>query len=181
MFFSSWLPWKDIKSMPGELKVETPDLFYQFKVTTIEGDTFDFSSLKGKKVLIVNTASKCGFTPQYKDLQLLHEKYGDKVIVIAFPSNDFMSQEPGSPKEIKEFCNSQYSVTFPIMDKVHVKGAKKHPVYKWLTEKKLNGWNDQEPKWNFSKYLISEDGKLLKYYGSSVSPMSEEVLNEILK
>ena len=142
--------------------VTPPVDFYTLSFKTISGETFKFSQLKGKKVLIVNTASKCGFTPQYTDLQKLYEKYGsDKFVIIGFPANNFMSQEPGSNSEIKEFCLTNYNVTFPMMAKISVKGKDIHPLYEWLTSKEQNGVMDSNVKWNFQKYMIDENGKLV--------------------
>jgi glutathione peroxidase len=150
--------------------------FYDFKVKTLEGDEFDFSSLKGKKVMIVNTASKCGFTPQYKELQDLYENYGDKLVILGFPANNFANQEPGTASEIRQFCTQNYGVTFPMMEKVSVKGDDIAPVYRWLTSKEYNGVMDSEVKWNFQKYLIDENGKLVDVIYSKEKPDSEKVL-----
>lgn len=159
---------------------ESPVSFYTLSATLNNGDTLEFSSLKGKKVLIVNTASKCGYTGQYDGLEKLYEKYKDQLVIIAFPANDFMNQEKGTDEEIAQFCKLNYGVTFPIAKKAGViKNTKQQEVFKWLTDKKLNGWNDQAPKWNFSKYLISEDGKLLNYFKSSVDPMDEKIIQAI--
>lgn len=149
--------------------------FYDFKVKTIDGTEFDFSSLKGKKVLIVNTASECGFTPQYAELQELHTKYGDRLTILGFPANNFGGQEPGSNQEIQAFCSRNYGVTFQMFEKISVKGDDTHPLYKWLSDKSLNGWNEQKPTWNFCKYLIDEKGELVKFYGSAVKPLSTEI------
>lgn len=150
--------------------------FYDFKVKTLEGDQFDFSSLKGKKVMIVNTASKCGNTPQYKQLESLYEKYGDKLVILGFPANDFGAQEPGTAQEIKKFCTENYGVTFPMMDKVTVKGKDMAPVYKWLTSRDLNGVKDSQVKWNFQKYLIDENGNLVDVLDPKEMPDSEKVI-----
>lgn len=150
--------------------------FYGFRVKTIDGNDFDFSTLKGKKVMIVNTASKCGFTPQYKELEALFEKYRDQLVIIGFPANNFASQEPGSNEEIRKFCTDNYGVTFPMMSKVSVKGNDMSPVYKWLTSKELNGMKDSEVSWNFQKYLIDENGKLVDVLDPKVKPDSEKVL-----
>lgn len=153
---------------------------YDFKVKDIDNKTFDFSKLKGKKVLIVNVASKCGFTPQYAQLEELYQKYKDKgFIIIGFPSNDFKGQEPGSNKEIKEFCTATYGVTFPIMSKVVVTGKNKAPIYKWLTEKSENGKLNSQVMWNFQKYLIDETGNIVNFMPSKVSPLSLEITNWI--
>lgn len=150
--------------------------FYGFRVKTLDGNDFDFSTLKGKKVMIVNTASKCGFTPQYKELEALFEKYRDQLVIIGFPTNNFASQEPGSNEEIRKFCTDNYGVTFPMMSKVSVKGNDMSPVYKWLTSKELNGMKDSEVSWNFQKYLIDENGKLVDVLDPKVKPDSEKVL-----
>jgi glutathione peroxidase len=135
--------------------------FYDFKVKTLEGKDFDFSSLKGKKVMIVNVASKCGNTPQYEDLEKMYEQYQGKLVIIGFPANNFAGQEPGSPEEIRKFCTETYGVTFPLMQKISVKGDDMHPVYKWLTSKAQNGVLDSEVTWNFQKYLVDEKGNLV--------------------
>lgn len=150
--------------------------FYDFKVKDIMGNNYDLSALKGKKVMVVNVASKCGFTPQYKQLQELYDKYKDEnFVIIGFPSNDFGNQEPGTNKEIMEFCTSNYGVTFPIMSKISVKKEGQDPLYKWLTNKSENGSIDQEVTWNFQKYLINEDGKLEAVYLPKVNPLDEKI------
>lgn len=150
--------------------------FYDFKVTTLEGKEFDFSTLKGKKVMIVNTASKCGNTPQYKELEALYEKYNDRLVVIGFPANNFAGQEPGTNEEIRKFCTDNYGVTFPMMSKVSVKGNDIAPLYKWLTSGKLNGFKDSEVTWNFQKYLIDENGKLVDIIPPREKPDSDRIL-----
>jgi glutathione peroxidase len=149
--------------------------FYDFKVKTLEGGDFNFSSLKGKKVMIVNTASKCGFTPQYKDLEEVYEKFRDDLVIIGFPANNFLNQEPGSAAEIRNFCTENYGVTFPMMAKISVKGSDMHPLYRWLTSKDRNGVMDSEVKWNFQKYLIDENGKLVDVIYSKEKPSSDKV------
>jgi len=151
--------------------------FYDFKVKTLEGGTFDFSTLKGKKVMIVNVASKCGNTPQYKDLEDLYVKNQGNLVIIGFPANNFASQEPGTAAEIRKFCTENYGVTFPLMEKVSVKGKDMAPVYKWLTSKSENGVMDSEVKWNFQKYLIDENGKLDQVLDPKVQPESDKVLS----
>jgi len=151
--------------------------FYDFKVKTIDGKDFDLNSLKGKKVLIVNTASECGFTPQYKDLQALHEKHKDKLTIIGFPSNNFGGQEPGTNNEIKGFCEKNYGVTFQMMEKILVKGSDMHPLYKWLSMKEQNGWNNDAPSWNFCKYLIDENGQVVAFFPSSTKPLSDDIVS----
>lgn len=150
--------------------------FYDFKVKTLEGGTFDFSTLKGKKVMVVNVASKCGNTPQYKDLEALYVKYHDDLVIIGFPANNFASQEPGTAAEIRKFCTENYGVTFPLMEKISVKGADMAPIYKWLTSKKENGVMDSEVKWNFQKYLIDENGKLVEVIEPKEKPTSDKIM-----
>jgi glutathione peroxidase len=156
--------------------------FYDFKVKDIDGKDFNLSSLKGKKVLVVNTASKCGNTPQYKDLESLYKVYGDqKFVIIGFPANNFGAQEPGSDTDIKTFCTANYGVTFPMMSKISVKGDDMAPLYKWLTSKQLNGVKDSEVKWNFQKYLIDEKGNLIDVVDPKVKPDDEKILSWIKK
>ncbi|HRP54523.1 glutathione peroxidase [Agriterribacter sp.] len=149
---------------------------YDFKVEGLEGGTIDLSQYKGKKILIVNTASKCGFTPQYKDLEALYEQYKDRLVVIGFPANNFMRQEPGTNAEIKEFCERNYGVTFPMAAKISVKGDDIHPLFKYLDDEAEKIGIRNPVKWNFTKFLIDEKGKLLTVFPSKVNPMSEEVL-----
>lgn len=150
--------------------------FHALTATDINGKPFDFATLRGRKVLVVNTASECGYTPQYKQLQELHEAYGSKgLTVIGFPCNQFGGQEPGSEAQIAAFCEKNYGVTFPMMSKVSVKGAGQHPVYRWLTQKALNGAMDAEVKWNFHKFLVDEEGRLVLSLGSGVSPLDERI------
>jgi len=149
--------------------------FYDFKVKTLEGGDFDFSSLKGKKVMIVNTASKCGNTPQYKDLEEVYEKYHGDLVIIGFPANNFLSQEPGSASEIRKFCTENYGITFPLMAKISVKGDDMAPIYRWLTSKEKNGVMDSEVKWNFQKYLIDENGKLVDVVNPKDKVTSDKV------
>ena len=152
---------------------------YDFKVEGLEGGIIDFSKFKGKKILIVNTASICGYTPQYEDLQKLYETYKDKLVIVGFPANNFGGQEPGTNAEIKEFCKKNYGVTFPMAAKISVKGDDIAPLYKWLCSKAENGVMDAEIKWNFGKFLLDENGKLLYYFPTKVSPMSEEVTGKL--
>jgi len=154
--------------------------FYNFKVNDINGDTYDLSQLKGKKVLVVNTASKCGYTPQYEDLQTLYEKYGgENFTVIGFPANNFMNQEPGSNSEIETFCKEEYGVTFPMMAKISVKGEDIHPLYEWLTEKEKNGKEDAKVKWNFQKFMIDEQGNWVDYAKTATNPLDDKIVNWI--
>lgn len=158
----------------------SPKSFHDFVVKDIDGNDFDLAQLKGKKVLVVNTASECGFTSQYEGLQKLYEKYKDQdFTVIGFPANNFMNQEPGSDSEIKKFCKSNYGVTFPMMSKISVKGDDMHPVYQWLTQKNKNEVKDSKVKWNFQKYLINKDGTLHAVVGTRTKPTDEEIVNWI--
>jgi glutathione peroxidase len=152
---------------------------YDFSLKTLDGKEISLSSYKGKKILLVNTASECGYTPQYEALQKFHEKYGNKVVVLGFPANNFGGQEPGSDAQIASFCQKNYGVTFQMFSKISVAGNDQHPLYKWLSSKDENGWNDQAPKWNFCKYVINENGELLHYFGSSVKPFDEEMLKVV--
>jgi len=182
----------------GQQKVTSPDMnnvnsklktgsfsdgsktLHDFTVKDINGKSFDLASLKGKKVLVVNVASKCGLTPQYEDLQTLYERYRDRnFVVIGFPANNFNGQEPGTNKEIKEFCTANYGVTFPMMDKISVRGDDQAPLYKWLTHKSENGVKDQEVTWNFQKYLVDEQGRLVDVVLPRESPLSDKIVKWI--
>ena len=155
---------------------------YQFEVEDITGKAFPLSSLQGKKVMIVNTASKCGLTPQYKELEALYQQYKDRdFIIIGFPANNFLGQEPGSNEQIASFCSINYGVTFPMMSKISVKGKNMHPLYQFLTQKSKNGVEDSKVKWNFQKYLIGRDGKLEKVIDPKTLPSSDEVKQWIEK
>ena len=155
---------------------------YQFTVEDINGKPFALSYLKGKKVMIVNTASKCGLTPQYKELEALYQQYKDKdFIIIGFPANNFLGQEPGSNEQIASFCSINYGVTFPMMSKISVKGKNMHPLYQFLTQKSKNGVEDSKVQWNFQKYLIGRDGKLEKVIAPKTLPSSDEVTQWIEK
>lgn len=149
---------------------------YEFKVEGLEGGSIDFSKFKGKKIMIVNTASKCGNTPQYKELEELYEKYKDKLVIVGFPANNFGQQEPGSNAEIKEFCTKNYGVTFPMASKVSVKGDDIAPIYKYLTDEAKKLGVEDPVKWNFTKFLLDENGKLIAVIHNKTKPMSEEVL-----
>jgi glutathione peroxidase len=154
--------------------------FHSFKVNTIDGKEISLAEFKGKKVLVVNTASKCGFTPQYEDLQKLYEEYGgDDFTIIGFPANNFLKQEPGSNEEIKEFCTINYGVTFPMMAKISVKGKDIHPLYAWLTRKENNGVMDAKVSWNFQKFMIDENGKLVDMASPKTKPFNEKIVNWI--
>jgi len=153
---------------------------YDFKIKSLTDESIiDLSTYRGKKVIILNVASECGYTPQYANWQKFHEAHGDKVIVLGFPSNDFGAQEPGDNKQIASFCQKNYGVTFQLFDKITVKGENKHPLYKWLSTKELNGWNEKEPSWNFCKYVVNEKGELTNYFGSKVLPTDEVFLAAI--
>ena len=153
---------------------------YQFKVEDLNGKQFDFASLKGKKIMIVNTASKCGLTPQYKDLEAIYKLYKNKnFVIVGFPANNFASQEPGTNKEIETFCHLNYGVTFPMMSKISVKGSDMHKVYQFLTQKSKNGFQDSEVEWNFQKYLINEKGELVKVIKPQTLPTDPEIVNWI--
>ncbi|RNC65355.1 glutathione peroxidase [Proteiniphilum sp. X52] len=161
-------------------RMEARKTSHDFTVKDIDGNDFSLASLKGKKVLVVNVASKCGLTPQYEQLQELYEKYRHlNFVIIGFPANNFMGQEPGSNLEIKEFCTVNYGVTFPMMEKISVKGKDQAPLYQWLTKKSENGVMDQEVTWNFQKFLIDEEGHLVDVVMPKESPMSDKILNWI--
>jgi glutathione peroxidase len=159
-----------------------PKSLYDLWVQLNNGDTLNLAALKGKKILFVNTASDCGYTNQYSDLQKLFEANGDKLVVIGFPANDFKEQERGNDEEIAAFCKKNYGVSFPLATKSSVvKGNRQNEIFKWLSDKNLNGWNDQQPTWNFSKYLVNEQGILTNYFDPAVSPDADEVKNAINK
>ena len=158
-----------------------PETIYGFKETALDGSIIDFSVFKGKKILIVNTASKCGFTPQYEALEKIYEQYKGKLVIIGFPANNFLFQEPRSNEKIAEFCQRNYGVTFPIAAKISVKGRNMAPIYQWLTQKKYNGLQDSKVKWNFQKYLINEKGELTDIFSPSTPPDASEVIAAIEK
>jgi glutathione peroxidase len=165
---------------PKELDAQFKSV-YDFKVESLEGGTIDLSKYKGKKILIVNTASKCGFTPQYKGLEELYKKNKGNLVIIGFPANNFLFQEPGKNADIQTFCQRNYGVTFPMAAKISVKGKDMHPLYVFLTQKKYNGFSDNSVKWNFQKYLIDEHGQLVSVFSPNTDPLSEEILNAIKK
>lgn len=161
-------------------KAMSKETIYQFKVTDLYGKPFDFATLKGKKVMIVNTASKCGLTPQYKELEALYKEYNDKgFVIVGFPANNFAGQEPGTNEEIAAFCEKNYGVSFPMMDKISVKGDDMAPIYQFLTQKNKNGVQDSEVEWNFQKYLINENGELEKVISPRTLPTDPEIMNWI--
>ena len=171
---------QSVKTPKNEkLAMKTEDI-YQFKMTDLYGKDFNFSSLKGKKIMVVNTASKCGYTPQYKDLEKLYKTYKDQgFVIVGFPANNFGKQEPGTDTEIAEFCEQNYGVSFPMMTKTSVKGDDMNPVYKFLTQKSKNGFEDSEVAWNFQKYLIDEKGHVVKMYRSKVLPTDDAIVKWI--
>jgi glutathione peroxidase len=157
----------------------TAQSIHSFKVKGIDGKQIDFASFKGKKILVVNTASKCGYTPQYEALEKVYKQYKDKLVIIGFPCNQFGGQEPGTNEEIASFCQKNYGVTFPLADKIDVKGSNTAPIYQWLTQKAKNGLVDATISWNFNKFLMNEDGKMIAYFPSNVKPDSEEILSRL--
>ena len=155
--------------------MSAPNNLYDIKIDSLQGKPIDLSHYKGKKILFVNVASKCGFTPQYRGLQELYDEYQDKLMVIGVPCNQFGRQEPGTSNEIEEFCQVNYGVSFLITEKVDVKGSQQHPLYSWLTQKSNNGKKNSSVKWNFQKYLVDEDGQLIDYYYSLTKPTSKKI------
>lgn len=168
------------KKMKNELAKSPVVSFYDLSATQIDGKELKFADFKGKKLLLVNTASDCGYTNQYADLQKLYDQFKDKLLVIGFPANDFKEQEKGTDEEIAQFCQKNYGVTFPVIKKsVVIKSAEQNPVYQWLTDSSKNGWCNQQPSWNFSKYLVDENGVLANYFDPSVSPLSNEITDKL--
>lgn len=164
---------KDAASAPTNVAAPTKTL-YDFTVKSIDGKPVSLSGFKGKKVVVMNVASKCGYTKQYADWEKFYKEHGDKVVVLGFPANNFMGQEPGSNEEIAQFCKLTYGVSFPMFEKVSVLGEDQAPLYKWLTTKSLNGWNDKAPTWNFCKYVVNEKGELTNFFASAVKPEDPE-------
>jgi len=162
--------------LSGKTSAQASGSIYHFKIKSLDGKEIDFSAFKGKKLLIVNTASKCGFTPQYADLEKLHEMYGNKVVILGFPANNFLWQEPGSNAEIAGFCQKNYGVKFQMFEKVSVKGSDKHPLYKWLEAK-----SGKSPSWNFCKYLVDADGNVVAFYPSKVNPLDKQIIDQIAR
>jgi len=160
---------------------DLPETIHGFQITSLEGETIDLSQYKSKKILIVNTASKCGYTPQYEGLEKLYSENKDHLVIIGFPANNFGNQEPGANDEIAAFCERNYGVSFPMSEKISVKGDDMEPIYQWLTQKKWNGLKDSEVKWNFQKYLIDENGKLMEVFESAVKPLSSELMSHLVK
>ncbi len=157
--------------------METKQSFYNYSATSIDGDIISMKKYEGKNILLVNVASRCGYTSQYSGLQELHENYGENLVVLGFPSNNFLWQEPGSNTKIKTFCQREYGVTFQMFEKIHVKGKRQHPIYTWVSDHELNGWNDNAPTWNFCKYLIDEKGKLIEFFKSEIEPTDTLITN----
>jgi glutathione peroxidase len=172
---------KGTKKRPSNVSaIVNTKSFYDFQLPAMGGKTVDFSAFKGKKVLITNIASKCGFTPQYDELEELHQKYNDKLVIIGFPANDFLGQEPGSDSDIESFCKINFGLSFQLFPKsVVIKGETQNPLYKWLSDKNENGWNNKAPTWNFCKYLVNEKGELMAFYNSSVKPLSDDIVKEL--
>lgn len=170
---------RSTKKHPVVLFSENETSFYELSYVSLEGKSIQMSDYKGKYVLCVNVASKCGYTYQYEELQQLQDQYKENLVVIGFPCNQFLGQEPGTAEEIREFCSKNYGVQFPLSEKLDVKGTEQHPVYQWLTSKQLNGVSDDEVKWNFHKYLISPDGKWLQAFSSKVKPLSTDITSLI--
>ncbi|KAA9355061.1 MULTISPECIES: glutathione peroxidase [Larkinella] len=163
----------EVAVRPANAVAPTKSL-YDFTVNSIEGKTVPLKQYRGKKVVILNTASKCGFTPQFEKWEAFYKEHGDKVVVLGFPSNNFKSQDPGTNSEIAEFCKKNYGVSFPMFEKTEVLGENQAPLYKWLSDKSLNGWNDKVPTWNFCKYVINEKGELTHFFASKVLPTDPE-------
>ena len=180
MFKKTLITLLSIMTLTLNSQTSVDNSIHQFKVADIYGNIFDFSQLKGKKVMIVNTASKCGLTYQYEALQKLYSQYKDlNFVIVGFPSNDFLWQEPGSNDEIIDFCEQNYGVTFPMMSKITVKGTKKHPIYQFLTQKSKNNYRDSRVTWNFQKYLINKEGRVEKIISPRTRPDSEEIVSWI--
>ena len=161
------------------MSVNNLDSIYDIKINNITGEPIELSDFKDKYLLFVNVASKCGFTDQYKDLQELHEKYKDNLIIVGLPCNQFGNQEPGNEEEISQFCQINYGVTFLLTEKIEVKGGNQHPIYKWLTDKNLNGVKSSTVRWNFQKYLLDPSGNLINYWYSTTSPLSKKIIQHI--
>jgi glutathione peroxidase len=160
-------------------KVQQHESIYNIKLESIDGKSIDLSQFKGKKILFVNVASKCGFTKQYDGLQELYAQYKDKLVIIGLPCNQFGAQEPGTASEIQSFCRLTYGVDFPMTKKINVKGESQHPLYAWLTKKELNGKKNSSVKWNFQKYLVDENGNLIDYYYSITKPLSKKITKHL--
>jgi len=160
-------------------KTEMSKNIYDYSINSIDGELINLKDFAGKKILFVNVASECGFTPQYEDLEALYKLHKDKLVIIGFPCNQFGKQEPGTNEEIKTFCQKNYGVTFLITEKIDVKGDDQHPIYKWLTEKEMNGVESSSVKWNFQKYLVDEKGKYIEMFSSAVKPLSDNITSKL--
>lgn len=175
------LPKKD-KAPAAPANSDVPKTFHELSLKTLDGKgQINFADYKGKKVLCVNVASECGYTYQYEDLQKLSERYKDTLVIVGFPCNQFGGQEPGAPEEIATFCQKNYGVTFPLTEKIDVKGNNQHPVYQWLTKKQYNGVDDYSVSWNFNKFLLDENGKLMAHFGSKTKPFDADLIKLIEK
>lgn len=170
---------KTTETMTNNNPKDSITSIHKFSIKALDGTTINFADFKGKKILVVNTASECGYTPQYKDLQALYEKYKGKLVIVGFPANDFGGQEPGSNTEIKSFCEKNYGVTFPMTEKVSVKGDGMTPIYQWLTQKTQNGVLDATIKWNFNKFLLDEKGIVIAKFDSGTKPMDEAITGKL--
>ena len=181
-----WMWWAKLRGKNTDelanAQKQPPVSFYSLSYTLNNGSKIDFASYKGKKILLVNTASDCGYTNQYDDLQKIAEEYKDRLIVIGFPANDFKEQEKGTDEEIAKFCKVNYGITFPLMRKsIVIKTKEQNPVFQWLTDSSKNGWNNKPPTWNFTKFLVNEQGVLINYFGPSISPTSKDITDAIKK
>jgi glutathione peroxidase len=171
---------QDQPVLTNQKNIQPAESIYDLSVSLNTGETISLKQFAGKKILLVNTASDCGYTDQYDELQRLYTQEQQKLVVIGFPANDFKHQERGTDEQIAEFCRLNYGITFPLSKKsVVIKSGEQHEVFRWLTDKKRNGWNDKEPSWNFSKYLINEKGVLTHYFDPAVSPMSKDVISQV--
>lgn len=166
-------------NMDNTAPADSVTSIHKFSVKALDGTTINFADFKGKKILIVNTASECGYTPQYKDLQALYEKYKEKLVIVGFPANNFGGQEPGTATEIKAFCTKNYGVTFIMADKISVKGDDMAPIYQWLTQKSQNGVLDASIKWNFNKFLLNEKGEIIAKFDSGTKPMGDDIVGKL--
>ncbi|MGR3810407.1 glutathione peroxidase [Jiulongibacter sp. NS-SX5] len=176
LIFSNFREIEEVSSNNSTTQKMVKGSLYDFKMTSLDGQEIDLAEYKGKKVVILNVASKCGYTPQYADWQKFHEENGDKVAVLGFPANNFGGQEPGSDEEIATFCEKNYGVSFQMFSKIEVKGADQHPLYQWLSKKELNGLIDQAPSWNFCKYVVNESGEVTHFFASGVKPENPEFM-----
>ncbi len=170
-----WSCFSKASQRPENDNIMTEKSFFDLKAVDMDGNTVSMDQYKGKKVVVVNLASKCGYTPQYEDLQRLYTENKNKMVILGFPCNDFGGQEPGSNEEIAQFCSVNYGVEFPLFDKITLKDGEKPEVYQWLTDKSKNGWNSDSPNWNFCKYVINEEGELTHFFQSKIKPLGEEM------